>query len=42
MELKTMRICSLVTFIISVFIALGSSTVSVVLFLFNPIQEVVI
>ena len=40
MKYKTFGICALVTFIIFVFIAFGSSIASVVLFLFNPIQQV--
>ena len=40
MNYKTIRICALVIFITCVFIAFGSSTASVVLFLYNPIQEV--
>ena len=37
---KTVQICALVIFIIFISIAVGSSTASVVLFLFNPIQQV--
>ena len=40
MNHKTIRICALVIFITCVFIAFGSSIASVVLFLYNPLQEV--
>ena len=39
-ERKTVQICALVIFIICIFIAFGSSAASVVLFLFNPMQQV--